>query len=36
MWELICQQSIYRRTYKGESQPAGSEGIVVDIDGYDA
>ena len=36
MWELISQKSIYRRTYKGESQPAGLEGIVVDLGGYDA
>ena len=25
----------YRRTYKWASQPAGLEGIVVDLDGYD-
>ena len=36
MWEFICQQNIYRRTYKWASQPAGLEGIVVDLDGYDA
>ena len=36
MWELICQRSIYRRTQKWESQPAGLDGIVVDLDGYDA
>ena len=36
MWELICQQNIYRRTYKRASQPAGLKGIVVDPDGYDA
>ena len=26
----------YSRTYKWEYQPAGLEGIVVDLDGYDA
>ena len=26
----------YRRTYKWASHPAGLEGIVVDLDGYDA
>ena len=36
MWELICQQNIYRRIYKWASQPAGLEGIVVDLRGYDA
>ena len=36
MWELICLQNIYRWTYKRASQPAGLEGIVVDLDGYDA
>ena len=36
MWELLCQQNIYRRTYKRESQPAGLEGIVIVIGGYDA
>ena len=36
MWELICQQNIYQRTYKRASQPAGLEGIVGDLDGYDA
>ena len=34
MWELKCQQSIYRRTYKWASQPAGLEGIVVVLGGY--
>ena len=32
----LCQQNIYRRTYKWASQPADSEGIVVDLGGYDA
>ena len=27
---------IYRRTYKRVSQPTGLDGIVVDLDGYDA
>ena len=36
MWKFICQRSIYRRTHKWESQPAGLEGIVVDFDGYEA
>ena len=36
MWELICQQNIYRRTYKRATQHAGLEGIVADLGGYDA
>ena len=36
MWELICQQSMYRRTNKWASQPAGLEVIVVVLGGYDA
>ena len=36
MWEFICQQNIYRRTYEWAFQPAGLEGIVVDLEGYDA
>ena len=36
MWELLCQQIIYRRTYKWASQPDGLEGIVVDLVDYDA
>ena len=36
MWELICQQNIYRRAYKKASRPTGSDGIVVLLDGYDA
>ena len=36
MWEQVCQQSIYRQTYKWASQPAGLEGIVVVLGGYDA
>ena len=36
MWELRCQQRIYGRTYKWATQPAGLEGIVVDLGGHDA
>ena len=36
MWDLICQQNVYRRTYKSASQHAGLKGIVVDLGGYDA
>ena len=36
MWEFTCQQNIYRLTYKWAFQPAGLEGIVVDLGGYDA
>ena len=36
MWELICQLNVYRRTYKTEYRPTGSDGIVIALDGYDA
>ena len=35
MWEFICQQNIYRRTYMTASPPIGLEGIVDLLDGYD-
>ena len=36
MWEFICQNDIHRRTYKTESRPTGSDGIVALLDCYDA
>ena len=36
MWEFMCQQSIYRRTYKTAAQPPALDGIVVALGGYDA
>ena len=32
----LYTNNTYRRTYKWESQPAGLECIVVDLDEYDA
>ena len=36
MWEIICQQNVYTRTYKAASRPTGFDGIVAPLDGYDA
>ena len=32
--EFICQQHMYKRTYKTASGPVGLEGIVALLDGY--
>ena len=34
--KFICQQIIYRQTYKTESRPPSSDGIVALLDGFDA
>ena len=36
MWDIIFQQNIYRQTYKTASRPTGWDGIVGQLDGYDA
>ena len=33
---FMCQQNIYKRTYKPASRPPGIEGIEAPLDGYDA
>ena len=34
--EFMCQQNMYKRTYKPASRPAAIDGIVALLDGYDA
>ena len=36
MWEFVCQQDRYRRTFKTASRTEGLEGIVALLEGYDA
>ena len=36
MWELVCQQDIYRQTYKTASRPVALDGIEALPDGFDA
>ena len=35
MWDITCQQDIYRQTYKTVSWPTGWDGSVDLLDGYD-
>ena len=34
MWDIICQQNIYRLTYKTVSRPTGWDGSLGHRDGY--
>ena len=36
MWDIICQQDIYRLSYKNASRPTGCDGSVRHIDGDNA
>ena len=36
IWDIICQQNIYRQTYKIAARPTGWDGSVGHFDGYDA
>ena len=36
MWEFICQQNIYRRTYKIATLPTGLDGVLVRLERFDA
>ena len=36
MWDIICQQNIYRMTIETAFLPAGWGGSVGQYDGYDA
>ena len=35
MWDIMCEQNIYRRTYKIVSCPTGWDGIAVLYDDYE-
>ena len=36
MSKFVCQQIMYRQTYKAASRPPGSDGIEALLEGYDA
>ena len=36
MWDIICQQNMYRLTYKTASRPIGLDSSVVHLDENDA
>ena len=36
MWDIICQQNIYRLTYKTTNRPTGWDGSERHLDGYES
>ena len=36
MWDIVCQQNLFRCTYVMAFRPTGRDGSIGHIDGYDA